>query len=214
MSDFTRGKSATRDRQDHVERGTWGNLQYIDGAGAVMSVRGTGTLDEEVPVMNLGYGFNLPQDSNSEVVMLSLGADVNDKVAVPTIPRDQQHQWPPGTGGVQNPTDPARRIEFNDDETWIKDGVYVYGHDRAQTVSIDGDNVTVQLIGGQTITIGADSSITIGGAMTLAVAGALTISAADIALESGTLTHNGVNISSTHRHGGVERGGANTDGPN
>ena len=214
MSDFTRGKSAAKDRQDHVERGTWGSLQYVDGSGSHMSVRGTGTLDEEVSVMNLGYGFNLPADSNAEVVMMSLGADVNDKVAIPTLPKDKQHKWPSGTGGVQNPTDPNRRIEFNADETWVKDGVYVYGHDRAQTVTVDGDDVTVTTAGGQTVTIGADNSITVGGAMTLTVAGSLTISAADIALESGTLTHNGVNISSTHRHGGVESGGSNTSGPN
>ena len=206
MTDFTRSKSATRDRQDHVERGTWGILEYVDGAGAVMSVRGTGTLDEEVPVLNSGYGFNLSQDSNAEVVMISLGADVNDKVALPTIPRDQQHKWPAGTGGVQNPTDPNRRIEFNGDETWIKDGAYVYGHDRAQTVTIDGDNVSVQLAGGQSITIAADSSITVGGSMTLVVSGALSIKAADIALESGTLTHNGKNIGATHRHEDVEPG--------
>lgn len=32
--------------------------------------------------------------------------------------------------------------------------------------------------------------------------------------EGGTKTHNGKNVGSTHNHGGIQRGGSNTDGPN
>jgi len=82
MTSFIPYSSRTRDIQDLVERGVWGSLVYVPGAGASMSVRGTGTLDEEVPLLNLGYGFNLPNDSDAEMVMLSLGSDVNDKVVL------------------------------------------------------------------------------------------------------------------------------------
>lgn len=35
----------------------------------------------------------------------------------------------------------------------------------------------------------------------------------DVEIEGGSLTHNGTNIGSTHVHSGVERGGADTNGP-
>ena len=49
--------------------------------------------------------------------------------------------------------------------------------------------------------------------------GQATLKAADISLQGnvaisgGSLTHNGVNIGSTHAHGGVQTGGGNTSGP-
>ena len=41
----------------------------------------------------------------------------------------------------------------------------------------------------------------------------LRIAASEVHIESGTLTHNGVNIGSTHTHGNVERGPSSTGGP-
>jgi hypothetical protein len=52
------------------------------------------------------------------------------------------------------------------------------------------------------------------GGITITSPGTLTISAQSIALSSGTLTHNGVNIGSTHKHGGVMSGGGETGVPN
>lgn len=43
--------------------------------------------------------------------------------------------------------------------------------------------------------------------------GHATIEASSIDFKSKHLTHNGTNIGDTHRHGGVERGGANTNEP-
>jgi len=229
MTSFIPYSSRTRDIQDLVERGVWGSLVYVPGAGASMSVRGTGTLDEEVPLLNLGYGFNLPADSDAEMVMLSLGSDVNDKVVIATIPRGLQHQWGEGQGGVQHPTDPARRIEFNADETFLTDGNYVLGPNRSITLGIVGDNATFNLAGGGTINIAADGEVTIGGNVSISVSGnatvaiggsadisaggALTIAAASVDITSGALRHNGVNVGSTHTHGGVFPGGSNTGGP-
>ena len=221
MTSFTPYSARTRDIQDLVERGMWGSLVYVPGAGASMSVRGTGTFDEEVPLLNLGYGFNLPADSDAEMVMLSLGSDVNDKVVLATLPRNLQYAWGEGQGGVQHPTDPTRRIEFNDDETFLTDGNYVLGPDRSITLGIVGDDATINLAGGGTINIASDGQVTVGGNISISVAGnatisaggALTISAASVDITSGALTHNGVNVGSTHRHPGVFPGGSNTGGP-
>ena len=197
MTDFTRFRSRTRDIQDYVERGVYGAWSEVPGAGAMVSVRGTGTLDEEVPIYNPGYGFRLPDNSNAEVVMLSLGSDVNDKVALLSLPRDQQHVWGEGQGGVQHPMDPARRLEFNADETWLKDGAYRLGNNREVAVTVRGGAV----------------SITIDGNAEIVASGDMELRAASVNIESPTLTHNGINIGDTHRHGGVESGGSTSGGP-
>lgn len=128
MTTFERFRDRNRDMQDTNERGVYGDIEYVDGAGAVMKVRGTGTIDEEAPVFNTGYGFKLAKDSNAEVMMVPLGSDTNNKYAVPSLPRDKQRQWKEGTGGVQHPTDAARALEFNGKRTWLDDGNYAFGN--------------------------------------------------------------------------------------
>lgn len=199
MTDFDRFRSRTRDTQDHVERGVYGTWTAVDGAGAMLSVRGTGTLDEEVPIVNFGYSFRLPKDSNAEVVMLSLGSDVNDKVAMPTLPRDKQHQWGESQGGVQHPTDPSRRLEYNDDETWLKDGNYKLGNNREVEVIVGGGNITVNIAGNTAVNITGTASVT--------TSGDYSVSAPNIQFTSGTLTHNGKNIGDDHVHTNVQPGG-------
>jgi hypothetical protein len=41
----------------------------------------------------------------------------------------------------------------------------------------------------------------------------MTLKAANVKIESGTLTHNGVNIGDTHKHGKVRIGTDKTDNP-
>ena len=165
-----------RDLQDVVERGVWGKAENVDGAGMMMSVRGTGTTDYEVPMMMFGYGFNLAENSNAEVIMVSLGSDVNDKVALPVLPRDKQHQWEEGTGGIQHPEDADRRIEFNSTDTHHTDGVHTFGPNKELTVEITG------------------------GVVTLTVNGDLNIAANNVEITSGSLTHNGTNVGDSHTH--------------
>jgi hypothetical protein len=197
MTDFATFRSRTRDLQDQNERGVWGVRQEVPGAGAMMSVRGTETLDEELPIMNFGYSFNLAANSNAEVIMMSLGSDVDAKVAIPTLPRDIQHQWAEGTGGVQSPTDPERRLEYNDNETWLKDGNYKLGNNKEVEVTVDGGTVTINITGGANINSSGD----------------MVISAPSVEITSAALTHNGTNVGDTHVHGGVESGPSNTTGP-
>lgn len=206
MTDFTNFNDRNRDQQDGTERGMWGERTYITGAGSHMSVRGTGTLDEEVAVLNIGYSFNLPYNSNAEVVMLSLGSDTNDKVALLTIPRDLQHPWAEGQGGMQHPTNPNRRIEFNADETWIKDGVYIIGHDRAVNVTVDGQNVTITAGGNSVINIAGNASISVAGSVDLQSVGTMKITSPSVEINGASLTHNGINIGDDHKHRDVETG--------
>lgn len=108
-----------RDIQDHIERQVFQELTYTDKSGAHLSIRGSGTSDFEVPLMNTGYGFNLEPGTQAEVLSLTDGSDVGNKLAVMTLPRDKQRKWEPGTGGIQNPLDPEKAVEFNEKRTHL-----------------------------------------------------------------------------------------------
>src|SRR5215510_9372306 len=100
MTRFQRYRERTRDIQDHLERHVWGEQKYT-GKGSIIKVRGTDTNDEETAVLNIaGNSFNLPKNSNTEVILLSGGSDTTLKLAVLTIPRDKQRRWQEGDGGV------------------------------------------------------------------------------------------------------------------
>src|SRR4029077_16935872 len=103
---------------------------------------GTGSVDEEMPVINTGYGFSLAKDSNAEVLSFYIGSDTNQKFALPTIPHDKQRQWGEGHGGVQSPTDPERYLEFNSKRTHLKDGAYAFG--ATGGLEISGNTVTIR----------------------------------------------------------------------
>jgi len=150
-----------RNLQDAIELHIWGKLEYVDGRGAYLSVTGTGTRDYDIPVMNFGYGANLPADSDVEVLVLSDSSDTNGKVAVPTIPFKTQRKWPAGAGGVQAPMDGERALEFNKQRTILRDKNIAFGANgalemkdgdliiRGKRIIIDGDlfvkgNLTVQ----------------------------------------------------------------------
>jgi len=195
MTDFKRYRDRTRDIQDMVERGVFGKMEQAPSGGAMMSVRGTGTTDVEVPVVNIGYGFNLPENTNAEVVMLSQGSDVNNKVALPQLPRDKQYLWPEGAGGIQNPLDPSKRIEMDGDGTHLTDGTFTAGPNKEITITIDNGNVSIS--SGGKVTLSAD---------TVAIKG-------NVEITGGVLTHNGTNIGSTHQHLDVTPGSGKSGGP-
>jgi hypothetical protein len=184
MTSFNRFTDRNRDQQDGYERGLWGEIEYVDGAGAVMTVRGTGdgdgTLDEEVPILNTGFGFNVAKDTDAEVLMLSMNSDTNQKYAVPTLPRDKQRKWPEGSGGVQHPTDPEKAVQIEDAHIWLKHGTFVLGDNKELKITISGGNVVFETSG-------------------------------ELDIRSSKLTHNGVDIGETHRHS--NSGGNGTGGP-
>lgn len=127
MTSFATQSERTRDVQDGFERHVWGAQEHIPGKGSVIKVRGTGSGDEEAPVMNGGTSFNLPKDSNSEVFLMAGGSDTNMKFAFLTIPFDKQRPWKEGTGGVQHPTDPDFALEFNAKRAHVTKGEFAVG---------------------------------------------------------------------------------------
>lgn len=110
-----------RDAQDGVERHAFGEIAYVDNAGALITIRGTGTVDEKAVLVNSGYGFNLSKNAKAEVFALASGSDMSQKYVIPTLPRDKQRKWKENTGGVQNPTDPEKALEFNSKRAHVTD---------------------------------------------------------------------------------------------
>jgi hypothetical protein len=134
-----------RDLQDFFERHVFSEVEYTD-TGAIIKVKGNGTEDEAV-VINLGTGFNLEKDSNAEVMLLASGSDTGLKLALMTIPRDKQVKWEPGTGGIQNPTDPEKRIQFDEDGVWVKESTVFLGPDKQVKISIDDGKLSIDFSG-------------------------------------------------------------------
>lgn len=126
MTSFRTNSENVRDNQDGIERHLWGKQEYT-AAGAIMTVKGTGTEDYEAPVLNIGYSFNVADDTNTEVISMSLGSDTNLKYVIPTIPRDKQRPWKQNSGGIQHPTNPNKAVELNDKRTHLTDGNYAVG---------------------------------------------------------------------------------------
>lgn len=116
-----------RDMQDGAERHVYSKLAYLDKAGAIVTVKGTGTTDQNAIVLNTGYGMNYAEDENAEVILLSIGSDRNQKFAMLSIPRDKQRQWGEKCGGVQSPIDPEKCIEFNEKRTWATEPNFAVG---------------------------------------------------------------------------------------
>lgn len=193
-TEFMSYRSRSRDQQDAFERHVWGQRRYTAGAGSVIDVRGTDTLDEDAPVLNTGYGFNLPENSDAEVFLVALGSDTNQKVAMLTLPRSAQREWPEGAGGVQHPTDPDVFIQLND------------------------EGVEINHSGGSVITMDADGNVTISASSIVVVADD-TVFNSDVVVNGtldangSALRHNGTNVGDSHRHGGVDTGPSSTQGP-
>lgn len=114
MTTLNRFPDRNRDMQDGVERHVFQSLEYIDGAGAIIKVKGNGTEDEEVQVIHSGIGFKLPDGTDAEVILFAGGSDTNYKAGLLCIPHDKARKWKDGRGGVQHPMDPAKALEFNE----------------------------------------------------------------------------------------------------
>lgn len=115
-----------RDLQDGMERFVFGKLTHLD-SGAVVKLRGNGTEEDEVRVINIGQGMNFPENHNTEVLVLVSGSDTNMKFALLQIPADKQRPWGEGKGGIQNPMDPDKAVEFNDKRTWVTEDNFAVG---------------------------------------------------------------------------------------
>lgn len=142
MTTYNTFSERNRDNQDGIERHVWGKKEYVKGAGSILKVKGTGTEDQEVVVVNVGYSFNVPENYNTEVLALSDGSDTNQKYGFPNLPRDKQREWKENTGGVQNPLDPDKALEFNPKRAHIREGNVALGV--GGIVEVDGDTVYIR----------------------------------------------------------------------
>jgi len=137
MTDYQSRQDRDRSNQNAIQRHIWSELRQTD-TGSFLTVRATGTYNYEVPVLNTGYGFNLPKNSNAEVFTFADNRDPNRKFALPTIPRDKQRKWGENTGGIQSPVDPDRAVEINEKRTHIHDKDFAIGKNGG--VQSDGEN--------------------------------------------------------------------------
>lgn len=120
-----RGRSD--DVQDGTERHVWSELKY-EGVGAILTVKGTDTEDQEATLLNIGgAAFKLKKDYDAEVFLLASSSDTQLKMAVITIPRDKQRRWPENEGGIQHPTDPEFSLHFSDKLAHITKNKFAVG---------------------------------------------------------------------------------------
>lgn len=121
-------------------------------------------------------------------------------------------------GGVQSFMMPSMG-----DEVWCaldpkgEDGCLIGSKYNDQNAPPFGSNEDVGMVwpgGSFHLDVGSGAvTVTTNGPVDITTSGDATIKAANIKLESATLTHNGVNIGDTHKHAGVAPGGAKTDVP-
>lgn len=122
MTSYSQSPERSRDMQDMAERHIYSELEHVPGAGSVVKIRGTGSEDQEVPVMHTGYGMNLTKGSDAEVLVIGGGSDTNLKMAFVNLPADKQRAWKEGRGGIQHPMDPDVALEFKDGSLHLTKG--------------------------------------------------------------------------------------------
>jgi hypothetical protein len=127
MTSEASASSRNRDQQDSWEMHLFSSQEFISGAGWVMNVAGNRTNDKQAAIWNVGYGMHLPAGTEAEVALVAFGSDPNQKMAVPSIPRDKQREWKEGTSGIQNAIDPAKAIEFNAKRTHATEENIAFG---------------------------------------------------------------------------------------
>jgi hypothetical protein len=140
LSTRNRFPDRNRDVQDGIERHVYDHIEWVDGAGAVVKVKGTGTEDEEAVVINLGgVGVMYPKGTNAEVHLVTDGSDTSIKYALITIPNDKQHRWKEGQSGIQKWDDPTKRLQFGLVRTWLAEANQAVGKKGNFEATSDGE---------------------------------------------------------------------------
>ena len=124
---FMTTRARSKDLQDNLERHVHGELEYVEGGGAIVKVSGTDSKDEETILINVGSAFKLKKDHDAEVFLLASSSDTQLKVALITIPHDKQRRWPEGEGGIQHPTDDEFSLHFSDKLAHITKNKFAVG---------------------------------------------------------------------------------------
>lgn len=96
----------------------------------------------DIPVINLGYSFNLSPKEDAEVVLLADLHKINNKFAFMSIPKTYTHKWNEGCGGIQSPVNKDRVLEFNSTRTHLRDKNIALGNEGA--IEIQGNKVIIR----------------------------------------------------------------------
>lgn len=121
---FRRQREAFTDQINNHRVHVYQSTEYVDGGGSVLKVKGAGTADEDIVVVQGVAGFNLANNSDAEVDVLSGASDSHYKRGIVNLPHSAQRKWAAGTGGIQSPTDPKRAVEINSKRTYIDDKAF------------------------------------------------------------------------------------------
>lgn len=145
-----------RDIENIVRLAVWGELKQDEKKGTRININGSSYSQDDIAVLNSGYGFNLSKDSDAEVLLLSIGSDVNQTIAIPSIPWKNQRPWRVNTGGIQNPLDPEKAFEFNKTRSHLLDPNFAIGENGI--LEVKGDTVYIRgnLIIEKDLDIGGD----------------------------------------------------------
>lgn len=141
MSTITSYTQRNKALANCIELSVFRSKIYKDSGGYV-NAQGTDFKTYQTPVLNIGYSFNLKNDTNAEVLLLGNTMDVNHKLAIMTIPRDKTHHWKENTGGIQSPVDKNRVFEFNSKRSHIRDANIALGN--KGVIEIEGNNVYIR----------------------------------------------------------------------
>jgi len=156
-----------------------------------------GALLEDVPVVFPSAGGGL----------LSFPVAIGDTMLV-CFSKRSMDEWNVGDG---EDVTPRFNRQFD-----ISDPIAVAGlYTSKSNLHPDPDHVVLKFAGSKvTLYKNGDVDVTAVGDISLNALGSVKIIAGDgVDISSPTLTHNGVNIGSDHRHSGVQSGGSNTNVP-
>lgn len=192
-----------------------GNIRAVDVANARVRVAFGGCVSDWLPWGTSRAGnrrdWTAPNVGEQVMVFCPFG-DPTQAVVGPSIFQDDFS---------------APAASADQDTTVYPDGTTVDYNSATNTLTVTVSGSGNVVINCKVATVKADTSVTIDTPETTCT-GNLTVKKSftmgqegggatmkgNVAIEGGSLTHNGKNVGSTHTHGGVQSGGSNTAAPN
>lgn len=192
-----------------------GNIRAVDVANARVRVAFGGCVSDWLPWGTSRAGnrrdWTAPNVGEQVMVFCPFG-DPTQAVVGPSIFQDDFSA--PATSADQ-------------DTTVYPDGTTVDYNSATNTLTVTVAGSGNVVINCKVATVKADTSVTIDTpettctgnltvkkSFTMGQEGGSATMKGNVAIEGGSLTHNGKNVGSTHTHGGVQSGGSNTAAPN
>lgn len=192
-----------------------GNIRAVDVANARVRVAFGGCVSDWLPWGTSRAGnrrdWTAPNVGEQVMVFCPFG-DPTQAVVGPSIFQDDFS---------------APAASADQDTTVYPDGTTVDYNSATNTLTVTVAGSGNVVINCKVATVKADTSVTIDTpettctgnltvkkSFTMGQEGGSATMKGNVAIEGGSLTHNGKNVGSTHTHGGVQSGGSNTAAPN